>query len=137
MGESNNWNISLIGRFGTGLPYTPLITGKQIYLRTNSERRPTQTNVDLLAEKSFDLGGLNLSVFLKVFNLFDILNERLIYTDTGRSTYTLLTNQGSAKAIDKIAENIPGELIPQRNILCTAAVLSSPEKLSWVLHLRF
>jgi outer membrane receptor protein involved in Fe transport len=108
IGEGNNWNVSMIGRFGTGLPYTPLITGKQIYLKTNSERRPTQTNVDLLAEKSFDLGGINLTVFLKVFNLFDVLNERLIYTDTGRATYTLLTSQGSAKATDKIAENIPG-----------------------------
>lgn len=108
IGESRNWNVSLIGRFGTGLPYTPLIIGKQIYLRTNSERRPTQTNADLLAEKSFEIGGLNLTVFLKVFNLFDVLNERLIYTDTGRATYTLLTNQGSAQATDKIADNIPG-----------------------------
>ena len=108
VGESNDWNVSLIGRFGTGLPYTPLITGKQIYLRTNSERRPTQTNVDLLAEKSFNIEGLSLTVFLKVFNLFDVLNERLIYTDTGRATYTLLTSQGSAQATDKIADNVPG-----------------------------
>jgi outer membrane receptor protein involved in Fe transport len=108
VGESNNWNISMVGRFGTGLPYTPLITGKQIYLRTNSDRRPTQSNVDLLAEKSFDFGGLILNVFLKVYNLFDVLNERLIYTDTGRATYTLLTSQGSAQATDKIAETTPG-----------------------------
>ncbi len=108
VGESNNWNLSLIGRFGTGLPYTPLISGKQIYLKTNSERRPTQTNVDLLAEKSFDLYGLNLTVFLKVFNLFDVLNERLIYTDTGRATYTLLTGQGSAKATNELSQEIPG-----------------------------
>lgn len=108
VGESGDWNVSLIGRFGTGLPYTPLIIGKQIYLRTNSERRPTQTNVDLLAEKTFKLFGLNLAVFLKVFNLFDVLNERLIYTDTGRATYTLLSYQGSAQATDKIAERIPG-----------------------------
>ena len=43
-----------------------------------------------------------------MFNLFDVLNERLIYTDTGRATYTLLTSQGSAQATDKIAENISG-----------------------------
>lgn len=108
VGESKNWNVSIIGRFGTGLPYTPLISGKQIYLRTNSERRPTQTNVDLLAEKSFDIQDLIITVFLKVYNLFDVLNERLIYTDTGRATYTLLSSQGSAQATDKIAKEIPG-----------------------------
>lgn len=108
VGESDNWNVSLIGRYGTGLPYTPLITGKQIYLRTNSERRPTQTNVDLLAEKSFKVEGLNLTIFLKVFNLFDVLNERLIYTDTGRATYTLLNSQGSAKATNELSQEIPG-----------------------------
>jgi outer membrane receptor protein involved in Fe transport len=108
VGESNNWNVSMVGRFGTGLPYTPVITGKQIYLKTNSDRRPTQSNVDLLAEKSFSLNGINLNIFLKVYNLFDVLNERLIYTDTGRATYTLLTSQGSAQATDKIAETTPG-----------------------------
>jgi outer membrane receptor protein involved in Fe transport len=108
VGESNNWNVSMVGRFGTGLPYTPVITGKQIYLRTNSDRRPTQSNVDLLAEKSFSLSGIKLNVFLKVYNLFDVLNERLIYTDTGRATYTLLTSQGSAQATDKIAETVTG-----------------------------
>lgn len=108
VGETNDWNVSLIGRFGTGLPYTPLISGKQIYLRTNSERRPAQTNVDLLAEKSFEIEGLNLTIFLKVYNLFDVLNERLIYTDTGRATYTLLTGQGSAQATDKLSDQIPG-----------------------------
>ncbi len=108
VGESDNWNVSVIGRFGTGLPYTPLITGKQIFLRTNSERRPTQINVDLLAEKTFKVEGLNLTVFLKVFNLFDVLNERLIYTDTGRATYTLLNSQGSAKATNELAQEIPG-----------------------------
>ena len=116
----------MVGRFGTGLPYTPLITGKQIYLRTNSDRRPTQSNVDLLAEKSFDFGGLILNVFLKVYNLFDVLNERLIYTDTGRATYTLLTSQGSAQATDKIAESTRCSFC--NGIFCTAPVLFASER---------
>jgi hypothetical protein len=43
-----------------------------------------------------------------VFNLFDVLNERLIYTDTGRATYTLLNSQGSAKATNELAQEVPG-----------------------------
>jgi outer membrane receptor protein involved in Fe transport len=108
VGQSNDWNVSLVGRLGTGLPYTPQISENQVFLRTNSGRKPSQANVDLLAEKSFSFYGFSISVFLKVFNLFDTLNERLVYNDTGRATYTLLTDQGSAKATDLIAQNIPG-----------------------------
>jgi len=108
VGQPNDWNISVVGRIGTGLPYTPEIITKQVFLRVNSGRRPSQANVDLLAEKSFAVLNYSLTVFLKVFNLFDILNERLVYSNTGRATYTLTATQGSAKATDEIADNIPG-----------------------------
>ncbi len=103
-----DWSATLVGRLGTGLPYTPQILDQQVYLRTNSARRPSQATVDLLAEKSFNYFGMDFTVFLKIFNLFDTLNERLIYTDTGRATYTLVQQQGTAKATDQIAENVPG-----------------------------
>lgn len=107
IGESKNWNLSLVGRLGTGLPYTPQITGSQIYLRSNSGRRPSQLVVDLLAEKTFFFFGYNLTFFLKVFNLFDTLNERLIYNDTGRATYTLISNQSAAVSTDELSGKHP------------------------------
>ena len=108
VGRPNDWNIAVVGRFGTGLPYTPQDFGRSIELRTNSERKPEQATVDLLADKTFNLGAFGLSVFLKVYNLFDTLNERLVYTDTGRATYTLLMTQGPALETEKIASEVPG-----------------------------
>ena len=58
-------------------------------LRTNSGRKPLQTNVDLLIDKSFILYSTTLTIFLKVYNLFDTKNETFVYDDTGRATYSL------------------------------------------------
>ncbi|MCX8010565.1 MAG: TonB-dependent receptor [Ignavibacteria bacterium] len=105
---ARDWNFSLIGRVGTGLPYTPQIYDKQIYIRTNSDRKPFFAIVDLLAEKTFGIFGYTVAFFLKVFNLFDILNERYVYNDTGRATYTLIQTSGGTKTTDELAATIPG-----------------------------
>ncbi len=108
VGEANDWNVTLVGRIGTGLPYTPQITTRTVYLKTNSGRKPSQTRVDLLADKTFAVSGVRLTAFVKVYNLFDTLNERYVYDDTGRATYTLVATQGTAQATDKLAAEIPG-----------------------------
>lgn len=106
-GKINDWTVTLVNRIGTGLPYTPQITGKQVYVRTNSGRRPSQFVVDLFAEKIFKFFGMKLTVFAKVFNLFDNLIERLVYDDTGRATYTLLVTSGATKSAEELSSRIP------------------------------
>jgi outer membrane receptor protein involved in Fe transport len=106
-GGDRDWIVTLVGSVSSGLPYSPLIYDKQIYLRTNSERKPLQSNVDLLVEKSFDLSDLMLTIFLKVYNLFDTRNELYVYDDTGRATYTLEANQSGAEAANKLSEINP------------------------------
>ena len=59
-------------------------------------------------EKSFDFKSILLTLFVKVFNLFDTLNERYVYNDTGRATYTLEETQGGAEATNEIAKEVPG-----------------------------
>jgi outer membrane receptor protein involved in Fe transport len=108
IGESRNWNLTLVGRLGTGLPYSPIMGETGVYLRSNSSRKPFQTTVDLLAEKSVSLMTVNMTFFLKVFNLFDGLNERYVYNDTGRATYTLEEGKGTAQEANRLAEIIPG-----------------------------
>ncbi|HPN38694.1 MAG TPA: TonB-dependent receptor, partial [Melioribacteraceae bacterium] len=108
IGEPRDWNITLVGRIGTGLPYTPQMDDTQIFLRTNSGRKPSQITVDLLADKVIKLFGFDFSFFIKVFNLFDTLNERYIYSDTGRATYSLVLNQTPAQETNKLSERIPG-----------------------------
>lgn len=106
--QSDNWNASLVGKYGTGLPYTPQIFAQQVYLRPNSGRKPTQLKVDLLFEKYFKIANYRITVFFKAFNLFDRLNERLVYTDTGSADYSLTQTQGAAEETDKLAGIIKG-----------------------------
>jgi hypothetical protein len=89
-----DWGVSLIGRYGTGLPYTPTITqftaerGITSGLQTNSRRRPDQFVMDLRAYKSFDLYGLNVTAFLQIFNLLDSKVVVNVFGDSGKPDYT-------------------------------------------------
>ena len=107
VGESSDWNVTLVGKIGTGLPYTPELFGKQVSLKPNSDRRPIISTVDLLAEKSFQLGDFDFTIFLKVYNLFDQLNENIVYANSGRAGYTLDETRGPAIQTDEIAKTNP------------------------------
>ncbi len=108
VGRPSDWNVTLVGRLGSGLPYTPEVTSRTLYLRENSERKPAQASVDVLVDKTFAFSGVAITAFLKVYNVFDTLNERVVYNDTGRATYTLVASQGTAQATDELAKTVPG-----------------------------
>jgi len=87
--------VFLVGRYGSGLPYTPSLNqvesqGQDIarVIQNNSRRRPDQLSFDVRAYKDFALGPVGMSVFLRVFNLFDTRNEVNVFSTTGRSTTT-------------------------------------------------
>ena len=93
----NDWTVSMIGRYWTGLPYTPsapagsgtvgasTVTG----LLQNSQRLPDQKIVDLSISKTFKLTSkVNVLLFLNVYNLFDQRDATNVYTDTGSADYT-------------------------------------------------
>ncbi len=106
-GGDRDWTVTIVGALGTGLPYSPQLYEQQIYLRANSERKPFQTNVDLLIDKSFIIESTTLTIFLKVFNLFDTKNERFVYDDTGRATYSLEETRGGPEATNAISKLYP------------------------------
>ena len=94
LGESD-WGMSLLARFGSGLPYSPVVNqadprGVDVALavQKNSRRRPDSFTLDMRAYKDFDLSVLKCSVFLRVFNLLDTRNEVYVYGQTGRATAT-------------------------------------------------
>ena len=91
LGSPKAHMISLIGKMGTGLPYTPSVQDQRTGLE-NSERRPIFLTFDLSARKIFSFQGYGVTAFIRVFNLFDRLNEREVYKDTGRATYSLAQN---------------------------------------------
>lgn len=93
---TSKWRVSFIGRFWSGLPYTPrfpkgTVTGGGTYneLRDNSERLPNQHSFDVYLNYSLNFAGLNFSLFANVYNLFDTRNATWVWTDTGAPDYTL------------------------------------------------
>ncbi|WP_420457428.1 TonB-dependent receptor [Rubrivirga sp.] len=76
--------VSLVGRLGSGLPYTPTRADERTGVE-NSARRPGVASVDLFATRQVRIGGLRPGLFLRVYNLFDADNLTNVYTDTGRA----------------------------------------------------
>ncbi len=104
-GSVNNFIVSVIGRLGSGLPYTPSLQNQRTGLE-NSDNRPAFYTADLYATKYFNLFGTRVSAFVKVYNLFDTRNENEVFGDTGRAGYTLeLTrNQEAPRGVNTIQE---------------------------------
>jgi outer membrane receptor for ferrienterochelin and colicin len=90
----DTWGASLLGRYGTGLPYTPQITqyfsdrGITSGFTRNSRRKPNQFSMDLRLQKSFKIKNVNLTTFLRVFNLLDTHIVVNVFADTGDPDYT-------------------------------------------------
>ena len=84
-----DFTASFIGSFGSGLPYTPSFAGTRTSFE-NSERRPSQINLDLRATKSFNMIGTLWTFNFNIYNLLDRRNEVIVYSDTGRSGYSLI-----------------------------------------------
>ena len=93
----DNWGISLLARYGTGLPYTPTVTqytadrGITSGLVENSRRIPSQFVLDFKLDKTFLLDGVDLNLFLRVFNLLDNKNAVIVFGDTGQPNFTTET----------------------------------------------
>ncbi len=89
-----DWLLSMIGRFESGYPYTPQSANEIVKIaEENSGRKIPIIKFDINLRKSF-LFSLNktdykFSVFAKVYNLFDRLNENYVWDSTGRATYGL------------------------------------------------
>ncbi|MBW8034909.1 MAG: TonB-dependent receptor [Planctomycetes bacterium] len=97
-----SWGFSLIGRLGTGLPYTPKIENAGASFE-NSERKPIQYTFDLKTHRDFKFIGGKYSAFIKVYNIFDRRNEILVYSDTGRAGYTI-EPRGGVRGVNTLEE---------------------------------
>lgn len=86
--NTTRWGISFIGNLGSGQPYTPRKTEDISALRENSETKPTTWNVDMRLYTGFNIFSRKIKFFLRVFNLFDTLNEVNVFDDTGRAGFT-------------------------------------------------
>lgn len=94
IGEED-WGAFVLGRYGSGLPYTAVVNQADLRgqeaakgVGKNTRRRPSTYTIDFRLFKNFTLAAADLTVFLKVFNLFDRRNEIEVYGETGRATAT-------------------------------------------------
>ncbi len=90
--KPNNFSISTIIRYGSGQPFTPSILSFLVSnLERNSGRKPSFVLVDLRAEKFFKLGGMNMSLFARGFNLLDarFAFGGFVFSNTGSPDYSL------------------------------------------------
>jgi len=85
--DAKNFGVGMIGKVGSGQPYTPSINQEFSSLVNNSKSKPITWNVDL--RSYFQLPNLNGTKFyINVFNIFDHLNHLNVYDDTGQANIT-------------------------------------------------
>jgi outer membrane receptor protein involved in Fe transport len=123
--KTDNYAGGLIGRLGSGLPYTPSFENQRTGLE-NSDNRPKYLNVDLYFTKYLKYFNRNFSVFLKIYNLFDTANELNVFGETGRAGYTLeLTRaQEPPRGVNTLQEyfNRPDFYSAPRQVILGASV---------------
>jgi len=93
-----SYGMNFLGRFGSGLPYSPRRSEDITSLLTNSAIKPYTISVDLKGFYKTQLFGTNTEFFIRVKNLFDRLNEHDVYDDTGRAGFT--TDQEQIEAMN-------------------------------------
>lgn len=99
-GTQGNWNVGLIGRFGSGTPYTAasrFLLGEVVF--RNNRTKPPSLSFDLKAEKFFTIQRARLAAYLWIVNLFDRLNEWNVYGSTGRANNDLEAQLGAGEII--------------------------------------
>jgi outer membrane receptor for ferrienterochelin and colicin len=87
--SAKSWGGGFIAQYGSGLPYTPRADQDISTLLTNNQKKPTFLNVDFRAYKDFKTSVGTFTLFLRVLNLFDKLNQVNVYNDTGKAGFTL------------------------------------------------
>ncbi len=108
IGLPADWTGGLIFQYGSGTPYTedPRISRGVRF--ENGGIKPTFFNMDLRADKAFDIGsGLFLRTYIMIYNVLDLRNEFGVYSSTGRANIDLNTQTaGDVIGLNTIEEYI-------------------------------
>ncbi len=117
------WGVSLVGYYGSGLPYTPTNA-----LREQTQRAPNQAwlpafvNLDLRLKKRMKAGRFDYTLFSEVRNVFDRRNVVRVYANTGRpgdDGYTLESFAGRSQEFIRLRRLLsldPQHYAPPREI---------------------
>ncbi len=94
------WGLNTIFQYGSGYPYTPVITNYEqqgavlsnVLLR-NSRRKSSTFRMDVKFFKNIRIGSFNGRAYINVYNLTDRRNQNFVYADSGRSDETIEKNR--------------------------------------------
>lgn len=124
LAKPGQWGAGFIWQFSTGFPFTPIErTTRQIEPEVvNSRRLPSQTSLDIQAEKYYTVWGQRFKLFLQSRNVLDAKNittlspnnrfagpalrlndYRIYYTETGRAGGAYLDEDYNGDGIEDFA----------------------------------
>jgi len=89
LSQPKDWSVSFIGSWGSGLPFSPTSVEETQLPESefkNSARKPISWDINVRAHKMLNVFGMQYKIFLRIYNLFDHLNERYVNSTTGRAT---------------------------------------------------
>ena len=76
----DDWTITVLSRFSSGQPYTPYTLDPAVAQKTeNSATGPYTMATDLKLKKTFNVSGVDVSIFADIFNLFNQKNVQIGY----------------------------------------------------------
>jgi len=89
VGVRNNWNIGLVGQLATGQPYTPsFVSTDKVFpanIFDNTENKPLILTLDATFDKRVTMAGTDINFRVQINNLLNRLNERTVYSTSGRA----------------------------------------------------
>lgn len=115
VGVPGDWTVGAIFQYGSGMPYTedPKISRGVRF--ENGGIKPTYFNLDIRADKIFNVFGVNVRTYITIYNALDIKNEFGVYGTTGRANADLNTQY----AVDVIGLNTIEEYINNPSMYST------------------
>jgi outer membrane receptor protein involved in Fe transport len=92
-GNPGDWSAGFILGYGSGFPYTESDLISNGVRFENGGIKPPTYNVDLRADKTFDVYGIRLNTFVLIYNLLDIKNEYGVDAASGRANIDIFTDR--------------------------------------------
>jgi outer membrane receptor protein involved in Fe transport len=119
------WGLTMVGHYGSGLPYTPTDADGNRLGERNEGRLPASHTVDMRFNKDFSLRarGYLLSFFVEVDNLFNRRNVIDLYSRTGQpdddgfqTGAGFALDQKELDELDQLYDHDPQNFSPPRTI---------------------
>jgi len=119
------WGLTMVGYYGSGLPYSPTDDAGNRLGDLNEGRLPATYSVDMRFNKDFGFksGNMLISFFVEVDNLFNRRNIVNVYSRTGspdndgwNTDAGLSLDQDEVDYYDDLYDNDPQNFSPPRTI---------------------